>query len=95
LQSDSFSSPNHSSSSPNNLHLPEIDVFATSDENEGRNDAKQLQQQQQQIKNVRQPKRNSKKSKLIPEIESLPEDETFDMRNPRKHLPSPLILKKV
>ncbi|KAG5671794.1 hypothetical protein PVAND_001970 [Polypedilum vanderplanki] len=92
VQSDSVSSPNHSSSSPNNFNLgvPEIDLCPTSDENENKrfDDGRLLMRS-----SVKQPRRSSKKSKLIPEIESLPEDEAFESSKSRQ-LPSPLILKK-
>lgn len=89
-RSDSISSPNQSSSSPNNLNLPDIDLCPTSDENENTrkyDDARAM-------RFVRQSKRGSKKSKLIPDIESLPENETLEASN-RRQLPSPLIIKKV
>jgi hypothetical protein len=82
LQSD-----NQSSSSPNNFNLgvPDIDLCPTSDENDSR------------PRSVRQSvRRSSKKSKRIPEIESLPENEAFETNgSSRRQLPSPLILKKV
>lgn len=90
-RSDSASSKNQSSSSPNNLNLgiPDIDLCPTSDENENRlTDGKQ-------VRTYRQTKRGSKKNKAIPEIESLPENEAFDVSCSKKHLPSPLTLKKV
>jgi hypothetical protein len=90
-RSDSISSPNHSSSSPNNLNLgiPDIDLCPTSDENESRlNDGKH-------VRNLRQTKKGSKKSKTFPEIESLPEDEAFETSYSKRHLPSPLTIKKV
>ncbi|KAL7019111.1 hypothetical protein ACKWTF_011016 [Chironomus riparius] len=89
-RSDSISSPNHSSSSPNNLNLgiPDIDLCPTSDENENRlNDGRP-------VRNLRQSKKGSKKSKTFPEIESLPEDEAFETSYSRRHLPSPLTIKK-
>ena len=78
---DSISSPNQPSS-PCNLGVPEIDLFPTSDESEYRNDGRKM---------LRQVKRNSKKGRLIPEIESLPEGVLLETRK----LPSPLILKRV
>lgn len=91
LQSDSVSSPHQSSSSPNNFNLgvPDIDLCPTSDENENR----KFDDGRSALRSVKQQKRGSKKSKLIPEIESLPENETFETS--RRQLPSPLILKKV
>lgn len=78
---DSISSPNQPSS-PCNLGIPEIDLCPTSDESEYRNDGR---------KTARPAKRSSKKGKLIPEIESLPEGVPLVS----KPLPSPLILKRV
>lgn len=90
-RSDSGTSPNQSSSSPNNMNLgvPDIDLCPTSDENEARfSDGKQMS------KSFKQVKKGSKKNKTVPEIESLPENEPFDSNRIKKHLPSPLILKK-
>lgn len=78
---DSISSPNQPSS-PCNLGVPEIDLCPTSDESEYRNDGRRT---------MRAAKRSSRKGKLIPEIESLPEG----MPLVSKSLPSPLILKRV
>ncbi|XP_070505666.1 putative leucine-rich repeat-containing protein DDB_G0290503 isoform X2 [Chironomus tepperi] len=90
-RSDSISSPNHSSSSPNNLNLgiPDIDLCPTSDENDSRlNDVKS------NVRSLRQNKKGSKKTKTFPEIESLPEDEAFETSYSKRHLPSPLTIKK-
>lgn len=78
---DSISSPIQPSS-PCILGLPEVDLCPTSDESECRNDLR---------KTVRSVKRSSKKGKLIPEIESLPEGVPLVS----KPLPSPLTLKRV
>lgn len=79
---DSISSPNQPSS-PCNLGLPEVDLCPTSDESEYRNDGRKV---------LKQVKRNSKKGRLVPEIESLPEGVVL---LETKKLPSPLILKRV
>jgi hypothetical protein len=76
-------SPNQPSSPSNlNLGVPEIDLCATSDEGEYRNEGR---------RNVKPAKRSSRKGRLIPEIESLPEGVPLES----KPLPSPLTLKKV
>jgi hypothetical protein len=64
------------------LGVPEVDLCPTSDDSEYRNEGR---------KTVRPAKRSSRKGKLIPEIESLPEGVPLVS----KPLPSPLILKRV